>query len=156
MAQEWVQHALRGRTWRMQRQAVALGALGVVLAIIISALYLAQAASVATLGRQLENLIIVRNQLEQTNEGLRAEIAQLRSVPRLLARAQELGFVIARRENIEYLVVLGYNPDRPPPQAPVEEKPRPTYDESFTGWLKQQFDAFSGQFQSFTDSAGGQ
>ena len=156
MAQEWVQHALRGRTWRMQRQAVALGALGVVLAIIISALYLAQAASVATLGRQLENLIIVRNQLEQTNEGLRAEIAQLRSVPRLLARAQELGFVIARRENIEYLVVLGYNPDRPRPQAPVEERPQPTYDESFTGWLKQQFDAFSSQFQSFTDSTGGQ
>lgn len=155
MAQEWVQHALRSRTWRMQRQAVALGALGVVLAIIISALYLAQAASVATLGRQLESLIVVRNQLEQTNEGLRAEIAQLRSVPRLLARAQELGFVIARRENIEYLVVPGYNPDRPPPQTPAVEKPRPVYDESFTGWLRQQFDLFSSQFQSFA-GAGGQ
>jgi hypothetical protein len=152
MSQQWLEHALRGRTWQMQRQAVALGALGVIIAIIIGALYLAQSASVSTLGRQLETLIVQRNQLEQTNEQLRSEIAELRSVPRLLARAQEMGFTNAKRENIEYLVVDGYNPNRQPAARPTEEPEQalPAYDETFTGWLQQQWDSFISQFRSFT------
>ncbi|NWG16114.1 MAG: hypothetical protein HXY41_05720 [Chloroflexi bacterium] len=152
MSQEWFQHALRGTGWRMQRQAVALGALGLVIAIIIGALYLAQSASVATLGRQLEALIARRNQLEQTNEQIRSEIAQLRSVPRLLARAQEMGFTTAGRESIEYLVVDGYNPNRTPARVVTEapQKELPVYDETFTGWLQQQWDWLTGQFRSFS------
>jgi len=69
-----IQHALRDNQWRLQKQAVALAGLGVFIAIVIGALYLAQSASVSTLGRQLENLIVKRNQLEQTNEQLRADI----------------------------------------------------------------------------------
>ncbi len=136
----------------MQRQAVALGALGLVIAIIIGALYLAQSASVATLGRQLEALIARRNQLEQTNEQIRSEIAQLRSVPRLLARAQEMGFTTAGRESIEYLVVDGYNPNRTPARVVTEapQKELPVYDETFTGWLQQQWDWLTGQFRSFS------
>ena len=66
-----IQHALRDRPWRLQRQAVALIALGIFIAIFIGALYLAQSASVSTLGRQLEELIARRNQLEQQNESNR-------------------------------------------------------------------------------------
>lgn len=152
MSQQWVQHALRGRTWRMQRQAVALAALGVIIAIIIGALYLAQSASVSTLGRQLEAIIARRNQLEQTNEQLRAEIAELRSVPRLLARAQEMGFANAGREAIEYLVVDGYIPNRQPAAAATAEPQEalPDYDESFVGWLQQQWDSFTRQFRNFS------
>jgi cell division protein FtsB len=153
MSQNWVQHALRNTPWRIQRQAVALLGLGVFIAIIMGALYLAQASSVSTLGRQLENLIAQRNQLEQTNEQLRSEIAQLRSVPRLLARAQELGFVSAARDNIEYLVVEGYNPHRNQVTAPTEKKKDtvPVYDESFTGWVQQQWDSFTSQLRSFSE-----
>ena len=154
MSQNWLQHALRRRSWQVQRQAVALGALGLFVAIIIGALYLAQASSLSTLGRQLENLIAERNRLEQTNEQLRAEIAQLRSVPRLLARAQELGFVPATRDQIEYLVIDGYNPNRSQTVAPVQaeedEEPLPVYDETFIGWLQQQWDSFQDQFESFS------
>lgn len=145
----WVQQTL---PWRLQRQAVALAALGLFIAVIIGALYLAQSTSVATLGRQLETLLARRNQLEQTNEQLRTEIAELRSVPRLLARAQELGFVAADEANIEYLYVNGYNPNRDqiitvaqPPSDPL-----PTYDESFVGWLQQVWDSFSKQFQGYS------
>jgi cell division protein FtsB len=154
MRQQWLQHALRDRSWQVQRQALGLAALGVVIAIILGALYLAQSASVSTLGRQLEAMIAERNRLEQINEQLRAEIAQLRSVPRLLARAKEMGFVEAGRDNVEYLVVDGYNPDRviravtPEPQSPL-----PSYDETFIGWLQQQFDSFTGQLRSY--SSGG-
>lgn len=152
MSQRWLQHALRGTTWRMQRQAVALAGLGIFIAIIIGALYLAQSASVASLGRQLEGMIARRNQLEQTNEQLRSEIAQLRSVPRLRARAQEMGFTLAARENIEYLVVDGYNPNREPVVAATAQPQEalPDYEESFTGWLQQQWDSFTRQFRSFT------
>jgi cell division protein FtsB len=153
MSQNWVQHALRNTPWRIQRQVVALGVVSVLIALIMGVLYLAQASSVATLGRQLEVLIAQRNQLEQTNEQLRSEIAQLRSVPRLLARAQELGFAPAAREQLEYLVVDGYNPNRPQTAASaVTEKktePAPVYDETFTGWLQQQWDALTNQFSNF-------
>ncbi len=155
MAQNWLQHTLRRRSWRVQRQAVALGTLGLFVAIIIGALYLAQASSLSTLGRQLEDLIAQRNQLEQTNEQLRAEIAELRSVPRLLARAQELGFVPAARDQIEYLVIEGYNPNRSQTAAPVDEQADeeslPVYDETFIGWIQQQWDSFRSQYESFSD-----
>src|SRR5690606_37878963 len=98
---EWLGHVLRRTGWRPQRQMLALGTLAVFVAIIIGALYLAQAAATSTLGRQLEEMVTVRNQLEQENERLRDEIARLQSVPRLLQRAQELGFVIAERSQIE-------------------------------------------------------
>ena len=157
MSQGWVAHALRRTRWRPQRQAVALGTLGIFIAIIIGALYLAQAASTSTLGRQLEDLIVVRTQLEQENERLRAEIAEYQSVPRLLVRAQELGFTSAGRAQIEYLTIAGYNPNREQiiTVSHDEEDDVPVYDESFTGWLQQQWDSFSNQFESFTNRGDG-
>jgi cell division protein FtsB len=157
MNQNWLQHALRDTPFKLQRQAIALAGLGLFVAIIIGALYLAQSTSVATLGRQLEELIAKRDQLEQTNEQLRSEIAELRSVPRLIARAKDLGFVDSGQQNIEYLVVDGYNPHRveatPPPESVKPDVPE--YDESFVGWLQQQWDAFSEQLKSFSSGASG-
>jgi cell division protein FtsB len=157
MSQNWVQHALRDRPWRVQRQAVALAGLGVFIAIIMGALYLAQVSALSTTGRQLESLILERNQIEQTNEQLRAEIAELKSVPRLLERARQLGFVEAKREDEMFLVVDGYNPNRQPPAAPAQNATQPqtaTYDETFTGWLQQQWDSFTSQLRSFSKREG--
>jgi hypothetical protein len=158
MSQGWVAHALRRTRWRPQRQAMALGTLGIFVSIIIGALYLAQAASTSTLGRQLEDLIVVRNQLEQENERVRAEIAEYQSVPRLLTRAQELGFTQAARSQIEYLTIEGYNPNREQiiTTSHDEEADVPIYDETFTGWLQQQWDSFSSQFESFTSRGEGE
>ncbi len=146
-------HVLRQSRWRPQRQAVALGTLSLFIAVIIGALYLAQAAATSTMGRQLEEMITLRNELEQENERLRGEIASLQSVPRLLARAQELGFSAAGRERIEYLTIDGYNPNRAPIVTVVENQTEalPMYEEDFTGWLQQQLDRLSGQFESFTN-----
>lgn len=152
---QWLGHALRRTRWRPRREAVALGTLGLVVGIIIGALYLAQAASTSTVGRQLEDLITLRNNLQQENERLRVEIASLQSVPRLLARAQELGFTLAGRSQIEYLVVDGYNPNRNQiiTQAEVARTnpTLPVYDESFSGWVQQQLDRLRVQFESFTN-----
>ncbi len=153
MNSNWLQHALQDTPWKIQRQVVALAALGLFIAIIIGALYLAQSAAVSTLGRQAEALIAKRNQLEQTNEQLRAEIAGYRTVARLLARARDLGFEPVDDDQILYLYVNGYNPNRDevtPTPIPDETKPLPTYDESFVGWLQQQWDNLVGQFQGFS------
>lgn len=153
-SQNWFSHALRRGPWETRRQAVALATLILFVSVIVGALYVTQAASVSTTGRQVEELVAVRNNLEKTNEQIRAEIAELQSVPRLLSRAQELGFVPAPAERIEYLVVDGYNPHREQTLAPVgpEEEPVPFYDETFTGWLQQQWDIFRQQFEGFTRS----
>lgn len=151
-SQNWFSHALRRGPWETRRQAVALATLILFVSVIVGALYVTQAASVSTTGRQVEELVAVRNNLEKTNEQIRAEIAELQSVPRLLSRAQELGFMPAPAERIEYLVVDGYNPHREQTLALVvpEEEPVPFYDETFIGWLQQQWDIFRQQFEGFT------
>jgi cell division protein FtsL len=157
MNQNWMQQALREAPWRLQRQAVALIGLGLFIAVIIGALYLAQSTANATLGRQLEDLIAQRNRLEQTNEQLRAEIAEYRTVSRLQARARELGFTESGQQNIEYLVIDGYNPNRVQTvdePLPEQRPTLPAYDETFTGWLQQQWDNFTQQLQTFSSGGG--
>lgn len=158
-SQNWLAHTLNRKPWRTQRQAFALAALSFIVALIIGGLFLAQSAALSTTGRQLEELIDVRNGIEQANEQLRAEIARLQSVPRLLERARDLGFSEAGRNRIEYIMVPGYNPQSPPVspalnlQPAIQEVP-PIYDETLLGWLQQQLDAF--QRQSALSEASGE
>ncbi len=144
----------RRALWKGQRQAMTLVLLALFMVAVIGALYLAQVAETSTTGRRLEALLIERDELEQTNETLRVEIAELRSVPRLIARAQELGFDYAARGEIEYLMVEGYTPDRSQTVAPLRELVEEDvlqYDETFTGWLRQQVDRLDNQFESFAE-----
>jgi hypothetical protein len=153
----WLQHALKPTRWQPQRQMLALGTLGLFVAIIIGALYLNQSSTTSTLGRQLEELIAVRDSLQRQNEQLRAEIANLQRVGRLLQRAEELGFVPAAETDIQYIVVDGYNPDRVRAQAVItpqpDSQPLPQYDESFAGWVQQQFDALRAQIEGFSQQS---
>lgn len=152
----WLDHALNRGRWGAQRQVIALATVGLFVAIIMSALYLSQAASTATTRRQLEGMIAQRNELEQQNEQLRAEIAVLQSMPRLQARAEAMGFVPATAADIEYIVVPGYNPQRDVVVVPLtpQEAPLPDYDESFGGWLEMQLDMLRDQIESFTRQEG--
>jgi hypothetical protein len=149
-------HAFERSALRPRRQAASLAVLGMFVAIFIGALYLSQASSTSTLGRQLSDLINERDRLEQENEQLRAEIAGYRTVERLLRRAQELGFVPASSADIRYLVVSGYNPYRDEAVVPLEAEaaPLPAYEESFIGWIQQQWDALTGQIERFNNREG--
>jgi hypothetical protein len=100
-------------------------------------------------------LILERDDYEQQNEQLRAEIASLQSMPRLEQRAADLGFLPADNDDIEYLVVDGYNPNRQTSVVPlvVETPTVPVYDESFMGWMQQQIDLLRQQLESFTQEA---
>ena len=142
--------------WRPTRGMIALGTLALFVAIIIGALYLSQSASTSAVGRQLEEMVTTRNELERQNEQFRAEIASLRGVGRLLTRAQELGFAQAGAADIEYVVVPGYEPANAPvvASAAQADAPPPVYDESFLGWVQQQLDALRRQFEGFVQEAG--
>jgi predicted PurR-regulated permease PerM len=153
MAESWIQHALRRTGWRPKRQAASLAVLGMFVAVFIGALYLSQASATSTLGRQLNDQIEERDRIQQENEALRAEIAGYRTVERLLRRAQELGFVQAAANQIQYLVVDGYNPARTATviELEAEEDPLPAYDESFVGWVQQGVDWLTAQVESFNN-----
>jgi hypothetical protein len=142
----WFEHALRRTGWQPQRQMIALATLGFFISLILGALYLSQVVSDATTHRHLTALIEERDELERSNEQLRVDIARFKSVPRLQERAISLGFTVAESGQIEYLVVPGYIPQRVDTVAPIvtEEQDRPLYDETFTGWLQQQWDAVFG------------
>lgn len=153
----WIAHTLDRSRWRPQRQALALATLSLFVGVIIGAVYLSQSSATSALGRQLEELIVRRDDLEQQNEQLRAEIASLQSMPRLQRRAEELNFSPAGASDIEYIVVDGYNPNRGIAVVPLESSPDavPVYDETFSGWLEQQWDDLRGQLESFTSQGGG-
>lgn len=160
-AQNWFQHALRQPGWRPTRAVIALGTLFLFVGILIGGLYLSQSATSSAVGRELEALISQRNDLEQANEQLRAEIASLRGVGRLLTRAAELGFAQAGQDQILYVVIPGYHPDRAP-VVPLQESeralaaeppPAPAYEESFVGWVQQQIDAVRRQIEGYAQEA---
>jgi len=149
----WLQHALERRGWQPQRQVAWLLILGIVITLIFGGVYLTQIANFATMSREIEALIGQRDRLERENEALRADIAQLQTVPRLLERAETLGFRPATAADIEYIIVDGYNPNRSQTVVSLlmddEVNDTPQYEATFRGWLAQQWDNLRSQFASF-------
>lgn len=149
----WVRHALDRTSWQPQRQAAWLLTLGVIMLLTFGGISLSQIANYASTNREIEELIDNRDDLEIENERLRAEIANLQTVPHLLERAQSLGFRPATANDIEWIMVDGYNPNRSETVVnivPEEEfDDTPQYDASFSGWLQQQLDSLVNQFRAF-------
>lgn len=149
----WLQHALRRSGWRPQRQVIAVGTLGVFIALIMGALYLSQVALEASRGREMRDRIEQRDELERRNEELRVEIAQLRSLPRLQAKARELGFTEAKATDIDYITVGGYVRSQQgtinTAQREVLVAQQPEYNETFGGWVEEMWHAFRTQFEGF-------
>ncbi len=149
----WLQHALSRGGWRPQRQAIALGVLGVFIVLMMAALYLSQVAMEASRGREMRELVALRDEIERSNEELRVEIAELKSLAKLQERARALGFVQASTSDQLYLVVEGYQPYQEETVAPLQEdiEDAPIYDESFGGWLQRQLDSLRDQFEAFAN-----
>jgi cell division protein FtsL len=151
----WITHALRRAPWRAQTQTTSLVVTVVVTVLVIGALYLAQATRTATAGRRLQELEYERRVLEQQNAQLRAEIAALRSVPRLISEAEKLGYRMADSSDVEYLVVEGLEPvvqvvaTPPEPVSPAEDIP--AYEETLESWLRDRFTIFQEQMSDFIE-----
>lgn len=138
--------------WHNQTQLVMTLALIVVIGIVIGALYLIQTSTTTITAREFNELSDRRAQLERDNERLRAEIAELQSLPRVMTRAAELGFHEASEDEIQYIIVDGYQYDRPemtPTPTPTPEAPQTVYDETLSGWVRKQWDSLKEQFQEW-------
>ena len=144
-SRNWIEHALRRSRFEPEQQVIALATVGFVIALILGALYLSQVATEAATHTELRDMMAARDELERVNDELRAQIAELKSVPRLEARALELGFVQADSQNIEWLVVDGYDPVQPETVAPIAPEAAgdlpATYDQTFGDWLSEQWEA---------------
>lgn len=154
MSQTWFQHTFSRKRFRTRNQATAMAILGVAVLLILGSLYLSQVASFAITNREIEDLISRRDQLKRQNEQLIGEIANFRTVPRLYARAVEIGFRPATNSDIDYLMIEGYNPQREiarlETRAPSQlDAVAPIYEETFSGWLARQFALLRAQFESF-------
>jgi hypothetical protein len=126
--------------------------LAVIVGVIIGALYLIQTTTTTTTARVLEQMGSQRQRLERDNERLRAEIAQLESLPRVMTRAAEMGFRQAGSGEIQYLYVEGYHYSRPevtPTPTPAPTEVAPVYDETLEGWLRKQWDGLKKQFEEW-------
>lgn len=142
--------------WRSQTQLAATLTLIVVVGIIIAALYLIQTTTTTTTARELQALGEYSAQLQHDNERLRAEIADLGSLPRMMTRAAELGFRPARDDELQWLVVDGYRYDRPkvtptPTPAPQQAEEE-VFDQTFSGWLRKQWHDLKKQFDEWRTS----
>jgi uncharacterized protein YxeA len=145
-----LQQAVRQAPWRPQTQTTAILALVMVVTIIIGALYLAQATTTATTGRELEYLESTRDYLQRANEETSAEIASKRNISDLRGRAQNLGFAPVTSDRLEYIVVDGYSPVRATPTPEATAEPAYVYDETFNGWVQEQWDNLVKQFEAWT------
>ena len=119
--------AFKQAPWRTQTQAVAAWSVTLLVVMVLGGLYLTVASRAAAAGRDLQRLEVRKAALTLENDELRAELAELRSVTRLVQRALALGFQPAQSGQIEYLAVYNYPhaaQTAPPPRA-AEVAPMP-------------------------------
>jgi hypothetical protein len=100
--------AFKQAPWRTQTQAVAAWSVTLMVVMVLGGLYLTVASRAAAAGRDLQSLELRKTALTLDNNELRAELAELRSVTRMVQRAQALGFQPAQPGQIEYLSVVNY------------------------------------------------
>lgn len=134
-----------------QSQAVAVLILLAVVSLIIGGLYLAQSTTNITTVRDIDQLRTERNNLVRENERLKAQIARFRGIDNLMTRAAALGFEEANRDDIQYVIVDGYEFAQPT-AVPTQVLPTPTttnYEENFAGWLERQLDSLQAQFNDW-------
>lgn len=122
-AAQWMR-AFKQAPWRTQTQAVAVWSITLLVIAVIGGLYLAVASRAGTAGRDLQRMEARKAELIQSNDELRAQLSELRSVTRLANRARELGFIPAQPGQIEYLAVQNY-PQPTARVAPAASGPQP-------------------------------
>jgi len=95
-------------SWLTETQAFLGWGIILVLVALLGAIYLNQASRIATVGRRVQVLQNELERLKRENALLDRQVAESQSLDRLQQRAIQLGFVPARPDDIEYLVVPNY------------------------------------------------
>lgn len=149
--------AFKQAPWRSQTQAVAMLSIALLTAAVVGGFYLAVAARAATAGRDLQALEARKTELLQTNDEMQAQLANLRSINRLAARAVALGFQPATGDQLEYMRVDSYPQNvhlKPPPRAAIAPEP-PTTLQVMADWLTRSAASLSTAVAKMTTARGG-
>jgi len=136
-----ISRAFKQAPWRIQVQLIASLAAGAIVIIALGGLYLTEASRAATAGRDVQSLQVQKTELEFAIDRQTSLIAQAKSVARLEKRAQELGYVPAVIEQIDFVLVEGYYGPQlavPIETAPVIGPVLPNYDETLGTWVANQ------------------
>ena len=100
--------AVRSLPWLNEAQAALSWAVLLALMAILGTIYVSQASRIAITGRHIQTMQLQLNENRRLNAELEQVIAEGQQLQLLQTRAVELGFVRARSEDIEYVVVPGY------------------------------------------------
>lgn len=116
----------RNRFWLTEAQAALSWGIILALGALLGTIYLYQASRIASVGRHVQELQNELDEVKRVNAELEREVAEGQSLQRLQSEAERLGFVRARPEDIEYLIVPDYPTaiSQGAPQ-PEPEQPRP-------------------------------
>ena len=100
------ENVIRRLPWQLDSKA-ALGFLLILATFsLVGWLYLTQASAVTATSYRIDELRLELDQFKNQNAALALEIAQLEALPRIEARARELGF--EPTTNVRYLPVANY------------------------------------------------
>jgi hypothetical protein len=82
------------------------------LAAVLGAIYLHQTSEIARVGRTVQSLQYQLDEVKRANSSLELDIARAQSLPRLKHQAEQMKFVPAVSDDIEYIVVHNYPSSR--------------------------------------------
>ncbi len=147
--------AYRQAPWRVQLQRLGYIALGIIMVLLVAALYLNISARAATAGLDFQGLDFQRQSLQREIADLDATLAQVTSEDSMRARAEAMGFKPISSDQAVYVVVPGYAGRQPVSLAPVPDTSmlaepiiKPSYTQSLWEFL------FQGVL-TWTNSSGG-
>ena len=130
----------RNRFWLTEAQAALSWGIILALGALLGTIYLFQASHIATVGRHVQDLQNQLDEVKRVNSELDREIAERQSLERLQSEAERLGFVRARPEDIEYLIIPDYPTAINQAEETLEPEPPPPV-ETFTEGLLLAFRA---------------
>jgi hypothetical protein len=134
--------ATRHNPWRLEIRATSRSVLVVVVLLVISGLYLAVNARLASAGRSVMVLENRRAELQRQNAERTALYAELTNPNAMFERAEDLGYKPAEPDDIFFLEIEGYAPPPPfvaprPAVSKLERVSRlsPAYTETLGEWM---------------------
>jgi hypothetical protein len=135
--------AYKEAPWRSQRKWLVLFLLGTVAVGMITGIYLDVTSRAALAGREVQVLEADIANAQRDNSDLETQLAVLLSTSTLLARAEKLGFVPAKPDEVNFMPVTGYFPPEPMVMASSTGSTHspaldPRFSQSLFGWLDEQ------------------
>jgi len=134
--------AYKQAPWRVQLRFTGNSLLPLIGLLIVGGMYLAISARLTKAGREVLELEEERSNLARQQAELTATLAELISPERMVERALALGFKPVGPDQVEYIIVEGYEepepfvaPQPPNPTGVGEGSLSPAYTETLGTWL---------------------